>query len=82
MKRNTTTELANCAKEIHAVWQRKNTIHLADWIITNYCIPERFKSMICIRDGGSLPPQRFGPDGQNPRRYPRGPRVLGTKISL
>ena len=29
----------------------------------------------------SLPPQGFGPDGQNPRRHPRGPRVLGTKIS-
>ena len=29
----------------------------------------------------SLPPQAFGPDGQNPRRHPRGPRVLGRKIS-
>ena len=28
-----------------------------------------------------LPPQGFGPDGQNPRRHPRGPRVLGRKIS-
>ena len=27
-----------------------------------------------------LPPQGFGPDGQNPRRHPRGPRVLGRKI--
>ena len=26
-----------------------------------------------------LPPQGFGPDGQNPRRHPRGPRVLGRK---
>ena len=28
-----------------------------------------------------LPPQGFDPDGQNPRRHPRGPRVLGRKIS-
>ena len=28
-----------------------------------------------------LPPQGFGPDGQNPRRLPRGARVLGRKIS-
>ena len=28
-----------------------------------------------------LPPQGFGPDGQNPRRHPRGPCVLGRKIS-
>ena len=28
-----------------------------------------------------LPPQGFGPDGQNPRRHPRGPRVLGRKMS-
>ena len=28
-----------------------------------------------------LPPQGFGPDGQNPSRHPRGPRVLGRKIS-
>ena len=30
----------------------------------------------------SLSPQGFGPDGQNPRRHPRVPRVLGRKISL
>ena len=29
-----------------------------------------------------LPPQGFGPDGQNPRTHSRGPRLLGTKISL
>ena len=28
-----------------------------------------------------LPPQGFGPDGQNPRRHPRGPRESGRKIS-
>ena len=28
-----------------------------------------------------LPLQGFGPHGQNPRRHPKGPRVLGTKIS-
>ena len=28
-----------------------------------------------------LPPQGFGPNGQNPRRHPRGPRILGRKIS-
>ena len=28
-----------------------------------------------------IAPQGFGPDGQNPRIHPRGPRVLGTKIS-
>ena len=27
-----------------------------------------------------LPPQGFGPDGQNPRRHPRGSRVLGGKF--
>ena len=27
-----------------------------------------------------LPPQGLGPDGQNSRRQPRGPRVLGRKI--
>ena len=28
-----------------------------------------------------IAPQGFGPDGQYPRRHPRGPRVLGRKIS-
>ena len=28
-----------------------------------------------------IAPQGFGPDSQNPRRHPRGPRVLGRKIS-
>ena len=46
IKRNMTTELANCAKQIHPVWQRKNTLHLADCITTNYCVPERFKSYV------------------------------------
>ena len=27
------------------------------------------------------PARFFDPDGQNPRRHPRGPRVLGRKIS-
>ena len=27
-----------------------------------------------------LPPQGFGPDGQNPRRHSRGPPVLGRKL--
>ena len=29
-----------------------------------------------------FPPQGLGPDGQNPRRHPRGPRELGRKLSL
>ena len=41
----------------------------------------RFKLYSCWNSPKLLPLQGFGPDGQNLRRHPRGPCVLGRKVS-
>ena len=41
----------------------------------------RFKLYSCWNSPKLLPPQGFGPDGQNLRRHPRCPCVLGRKVS-
>ena len=55
-----------------------------EWYLENSEIfyePVLLPNTMCRSCYYLLPPQGFGPDGQNPRRHPRGPRVLGRKIS-
>ena len=55
-----------------------------EWYLENSEIfyePVLLPNTMCRSCYYLLPLQGFGPDGQNLRRHPRGPRILGRKIS-